>query len=340
MNCRRPRGFTLVELLVVITIIGMLMALLLPAVNAAREAARRNTCLNNQYQLSRAMLQYEARGHGFPGYAKWLCAATNPMDFRTPDVLVSWVVMLLPDLDRRDLWDAWSDPAYEQTTGSIRPRQHLSILICPSNPIDPVAPADPAPLGYAVNTGLVDGTATTGINPGRPDGPATGVFFNYQGFRPGRESPKVRLDTSFKDGAANTIMLSENLHATSYIPTDAVPSGGGWPPRRYITEADVGIIWDGNTGTQQDVGVPPVTCLDIAKGGDCLTVQRLPTYIYSPDINFARPSSRHSGVFVTSFCDGHQRVISTGIDYEVYRHLMTPDSRAAGLRGFLDESRY
>ena len=63
----RKRAFTLVELLVVITIIGMLMALLLPAVQAAREAGRRATCMNNQKNISLALMTYEGSRKAFPG---------------------------------------------------------------------------------------------------------------------------------------------------------------------------------------------------------------------------------------------------------------------------------
>ena len=63
---RRPRGFTLVELLVVIAIIGVLVALLLPAIQAARESARRSQCSNNLKQLGLAFYNYENTHQKFP----------------------------------------------------------------------------------------------------------------------------------------------------------------------------------------------------------------------------------------------------------------------------------
>lgn len=104
----RGRGFTLVELLVVIAIIGVLVALLLPAVQAAREAARRLQCVNNEKQIGLALLNYEsthkkfpAGRHGCDGTREGLCGTQLPIDRSA----MSAFVKILPYLEQQPLYD-------------------------------------------------------------------------------------------------------------------------------------------------------------------------------------------------------------------------------------------
>ena len=98
MSRRSARGFTLVELLVVIAIIGILVSLLLPAIQAAREAARRSTCQNNVRQLILALHSYELANERFPS------GVTNdmgPIRSVAEGNHTSWLAHILPQLDER-----------------------------------------------------------------------------------------------------------------------------------------------------------------------------------------------------------------------------------------------
>src|SRR5262245_15791655 len=125
-----PRlAFTLVELLVVIAIIGILVALLLPAVQSAREAARRMQCGNNLKQLGLALLNYESSRGVFPfgcggtsGGARYAQTGT-------------WAAFILPQLEQQNLFDTFdfkrhmNDPANQKAVSTIVPG-----FICPSDP--------------------------------------------------------------------------------------------------------------------------------------------------------------------------------------------------------------
>ena len=125
-------GFTLVELLVVIAIIGILVSMLLPAVQAAREAARRTACLNNLSQLGLAVHNYEFSNECLPA------GVTNPEGpIRSePDgIHVSWIVQILPYLEEQTAYRM-----FDQQLGAYAPQNEpvreltLSVLRCPSFP--------------------------------------------------------------------------------------------------------------------------------------------------------------------------------------------------------------
>ena len=144
-------GFTLVELLVVITIIGILMGLLLPAVQAAREAARRNQCSTQINNLSKAAIQYEMAKKQFPGWLNDFGRFTGSFDPSEPEPgaktyaehkkIGSWIVSLLPSLDAQATYEVWTQDKYPllYTEGSSVPdftvnaAPNLAITQCPSS---------------------------------------------------------------------------------------------------------------------------------------------------------------------------------------------------------------
>ncbi len=132
IHSRPLSAFTLVELLVVIAIIGILVALLLPAVQAAREAARRTGCLNNISQLALATHNYEFGVEHLPA---GVINPTGPIRSEPDGQHVSWIVQILPYMEMRTVYDLFDQEAgaYAPVNASIR-AVHVSLLWCPSFP--------------------------------------------------------------------------------------------------------------------------------------------------------------------------------------------------------------
>ncbi len=134
MLSRRNHGFTLVELLVVIAIIGVLVALLLPAVQAAREATRRMQCTNNMKQLGLACHNYHDIHKGFPN--------NNPLVMRADGrrfVQGSWTVALLPFLEQTAFYDQWDQNlGFAEGTNRALLTTSVPSYRCPSAPGQPV----------------------------------------------------------------------------------------------------------------------------------------------------------------------------------------------------------
>ena len=129
---KHSRAFTLVELLVVIAIIGVLVALLLPAVQAAREAARRSSCLNNLSQLALANHNYEFAVEHLPA---GVINPDGPIRSEPDGQHVSWLVQILPYVEMGNVYNAFDleAGAYAPTNSAIRAIP-VSLFMCPSFP--------------------------------------------------------------------------------------------------------------------------------------------------------------------------------------------------------------
>jgi prepilin-type N-terminal cleavage/methylation domain-containing protein/prepilin-type processing-associated H-X9-DG protein len=125
------RGFTLVELLVVIAIIGILIALLLPAVQASREAARRSQCANNLRQLGLALANYQGAHSVYP---PGTVNATGPISSTAAGYHMNWIVQILPFIEERNAFDLtdFSVGVYHKNNQPVRDHG-INILRCPSS---------------------------------------------------------------------------------------------------------------------------------------------------------------------------------------------------------------
>jgi prepilin-type N-terminal cleavage/methylation domain-containing protein len=201
-SCVRP-GFTLVELLVVIAIIGMLVALLLPAVQAAREAARRSQCSGNLRQLAIAMQGYQDVNGILP-------PAGSKAVVYDWDRTASGFVAVLPFHEEQELFEAWNykiGPDYDPNLSLTK--RPLAIHRCPSTPFethrnDGVCSNQPAYSSYALSTG----TYFRGRRSYTPDPIVlehNGAFVHF-----GKGYYRVGLDDiSAADGTSNTLLIGE-----------------------------------------------------------------------------------------------------------------------------------
>jgi prepilin-type N-terminal cleavage/methylation domain-containing protein/prepilin-type processing-associated H-X9-DG protein len=327
-----PSAFTLVELLVVIAIIGVLVALLLPAVQAAREAARRNSCQNNIRQLSLACLNHESAQRRLP-------AGFTSIDAGAPNVSVdshhTWASYLLPYLEQASVFGQidFSIPAYRpwELAGATRPDNapwtftQLDVYLCPSDQPRNIHTGDAqwfAHGNYLANQGwwkwfqrtsknTWDARFAIELRDTEVDkrGPFEKVFSQQN---KGMELKQI------EDGTSNTAMLGEC--------------------RQYPGEDSRGVLFLGSSVYSHEN--PPNAasqdqlewCAD-GNGADDKTGELNPSAPCTEQYRGARgpwtqpARSQHAGGVNISFCDGRVLFVSDGVEVNVWRAIST---RAAG----------
>ena len=135
-NRSRARAFTLVELLVVIAIIGILVALLLPAVQQARAAARRVQCMNNMKQIGLALMNYHSQNNEFPASSTWPVGADgraqgiNSTTFNGHGP--NWVIRALPFMEEQTTYDAFNlQLPIPDNANELARSTPISSMLCP-----------------------------------------------------------------------------------------------------------------------------------------------------------------------------------------------------------------
>lgn len=357
----RRKGFTLIELLVVISIIATLIALVAPAVQSARNAARRMECQNNLKQLALATTNFASAHNGRLPLLMDLHGASGAQ------VYYSWVVDLFPYLDSAALARQIDEYSHTATNRPLYQGADPPIIRALACPVDLTNANTNGGMSYVANVGYMNSTDfASDEDPGMPgsstwhDGtrvlwntsmtPAanvaiahsTGVFWRDDG------GPRMTLDyISDADGQSQTYMLSENLQSSRWFVVLPQGSYSTTPGPTFGAQVGTGGIGFGLpvTAGSPGAGGAAASAVNIgdgtASGGLLLStsfsVSNTTPLFARPSTNMSaavgtapRPSSNHSGAFNMAYCDGRVDTLNITLNQRVYASQFTPNGQRNG----------
>lgn len=283
MRLSRTRGFTLVELLVVIAIIGILIALLLPAVQAAREAARRSQCSNNLKQIGLALHNYHDTFKIFPPGS---LADTTSADGTGAHAMSGWI-LILPFMEAGAIHDLWDfNYNYDHANNAAGRRTPVDGLFCPSRPRPEKASSTVAYGDYAWSNG------TGHIN--------TTVSNKY--WRGMFALNSVCRFRDITDGTSNTIAAGEKRTAQQSLTS---------PQFRWGWHAVRNMVYAMNKDVVPDAAYPFIDYNGNVVAGTSAAWND----------QWANFGSEHAGGAQFVAADGGVHFVSETIDMELYQNL-------------------
>jgi len=328
---RRKPGFTLVELLVVIAIIGILIAMLLPAVQAAREAARRTQCTNALKQIALAAHNYHDSLRSFPSGMLLAQYATSGKGV-PKNRGYSLFVLLLPYLEQTSLHGKWdfNEPANNFVGGrDCNAATAVPQLLCPSDPEQENPVFVSATLGgegvdrWNAMTSYGGNAGTRSYHPTSGFIMSDGIFFlTGPGSVPDANQRPVRL-ADITDGTNNTLLFGERSRRDPNYDTFAAQ---GWdcPIRLYGRWAPIGWLGVAHVTLSSYSPINYRLPFDYANRAlanpPCNSSTDFKYYI---DLRVCAFGSNHPGGANFSMCDGSVRFVSETISMITLRALTT-----------------